>query len=225
MNIEDIFLFINPSLFKEKIVIGPYGNNSHITIQLGTKSKTLDIHLTNEASPKEYQSLLKIKHSTLKEILNNIQYDLTKIALKYYSNYINLGKLKRFNNWIMPLSYDEISQYIVINPNRKKFNFKKLIQDNDLNKLLLKPEVIPIVDKHALFGIKRNSIVLKGLLFKRRDKIISRSFIFLSKKRMYQLSQEVLELILQKVKDIDIGEYNSLSRLIEKGFPPKMLID
>jgi len=223
MNIEDIFFIINPNLYKEKIVLGPIGNNSHITIQLGTKSKTLDIHLTTETSPKEYQSLLKIKHSTLKEILNNIQNDLIKIALKYYSNYINLGKIKRFDNFVLPLSIEEISKYIVLDQNKKKFRFKKLVQDNDLNKLFLEPEDIPIVDKYALFGIKRNSVLLKGLLFKRQDKITTRSFIFLSKKRMYHLSQEVLKLILQKVKDIDIEEYNNLSQLIENDFLPKML--
>lgn len=217
MNIEDIFLFINPSLNREKIVLGPISNNSHITIQLGTKSKTLDIHLTTETSPKEYQSLLKIKHSTLKEIFDKIQNDLINIVLKYYSNYINLGKIKRFDNFVLPLSIEEISKYIVLDQNKKKFRFKKLVKDNDLNKLLLEPEDIPFVDKYVLFGIKRNSVVLKGLLFKRRDKVTTRSFIFLSKERMYQLSQELLILILKSAKEIDVNEYNSLYEFVKKG--------
>ena len=216
MNIEDIFFFINSNLYKEKIVLGPIGNNSHITIQLGTKSKTLDIHLTTESLPKEYQSLLKIKHSTLKEILNNIQNDLIKIALKYYSNYINLGKIKRFNNWIMPLSLDAISKYITLNRDKKKFRFKKLMRYNDYNKLLLEPEYMPIVDKYALFGIKKNSVVLKGLLIKRIDRVTTKSFVFISKKRMYQLTQELLNLFLHSVKEVDNDDYDSVSQFINE---------
>ena len=156
MDIEDIFLFINSTINKEKIVLGPIDENTHATIQLGLQSKKLDIHLTTETFIKEYETILQIQHSTISNILSNFQNDFIGLTLKYYSTYINLGKLKKFNSYVMPLSIEEISKYIKIEQRNKRFKFKKVIKENEFDKLLLKVNDIDFnLDRYALFGFKK----------------------------------------------------------------------
>ncbi|MCH7974722.1 MAG: hypothetical protein IH949_12720 [Bacteroidetes bacterium] len=200
----------------EKIVFGPTGPKSHATIHLGTKSKCLDVHITTEEIPPIHETVFKIEYSTLFDLLNSIKnnIDLLTSVCQFYSNYINLGKLKRHNSYIISVENESIiGALFKINKKQTGFKTKKDFNNSDILNLLHPVDTFKFEsDKYALFKLKKNSFCYSGLLFNLGNKKAPRRFIFLSKKKLNELSKTVVNFVLDMLKDMDTNAHNSLKQ-------------
>jgi hypothetical protein len=211
------YIWINTKPGLEKIVFGPTDPKSHATIHLGTKSKCLDVHITKEEIPKKYENIFKIEYSTLSDLFTSLKNNsefITSVC-QFYSNYINLGKLKKHNSYIISIEHESIIDTLFrINKRKTGYKTKKVIDDSEVRNLFHPVDTYKFEsDKYALFKLKNNSFCYSGLLFNLGNKEAPRRFIFLSKKKLNELSKFVVKFVVDKLKDIDTNAYNSLKRI------------
>jgi len=210
------YIWINTKPGLEKIVFGPTGPKSHATVHLGTKSKCLDVHITNEETPKKYQTVIKIEYSTLSELFNSLKnnIDFLTSVCQFYSDYINLGKLKKHNSYIVSVeNKSAIDTLFNMNKRQTRIKTKKDFNDSDILNLLHPVDTFKFEsDKYALFKLKKNSFYYSGLLFNLGNKKAPRRFIFLSKKKLNELSKTVVNFVLDMLKDMDTNAHNSLKQ-------------
>lgn len=211
------YIWLNTKPGLEKIVFGPIDPKSHATIHLGTKSKCLDVHITTEEIPPIHETVFKIEYSTLFDLLNSIKnnIDLLTSFCQFYSNFINLGKLKKHNSYIVSVADPSVIDTLFnMNKKQTRLKIKKGINTSDILNLLHPVDTFKFEsDKYALFKLKNNYFQYSGLLFNLGSKTDPHKFIFISKKKSNELSKFAVNFVLDKLKNLDPTAYNLLKQL------------
>jgi hypothetical protein len=182
--IERLFLYFNDTPSKEKIVIGGIEPGIHYTMQLGTSSKLLDIHKTNEITG-EHITLFTIKHYSLIRLFARFKPIMFFLYKKYWlSQKINIGKLKKYDCVLMPLNVEESEVHYFLRINKKKRTIKPPLKFDieNISKLMLFPEEIL---NHTEAGFKvysQSNGKLLGMAIKNPLEPRAKSLYFISKK-------------------------------------------
>jgi hypothetical protein len=220
VELEHIFFAFSGSPGKEKIVFGPIGNGIHATLHLGMNSKIVDIHLTYEASPKRYETIFQIKYFTLLRLFIFIKSNVIPSLLKYYTNYVNVGKFRRHGCYIQPMTEESYASALIHTGNVKKFKVKKFLSESNLENLVFPlTELPPDCPSFALYGFRRGRGRLEGLIFKRFNRATDSSVIFVSKKTLNKMAKIMESECLSYLEKINKEAFISFSDLINLKLP------
>ncbi len=218
VQLPSFFFYYSDVKGKEKFSIGPIAENTHLTFHFGTKSKVFDIHITRNGEKKEHETLLEIKHFTLYRlfILFNRKV-LPYLYKKFYTDYINLGKLKKYDCYLQPANLNNIDSIFKISSNQHRIRLKKQIDNSILNDWLVYAEDFVLRDDcYFVFRNRKGYLVQNGVLYKRLDKNISKSYIYLSQRKFRKMIRTTRNAFFKLLKEIDRNTYEAIKDNVNK---------
>lgn len=169
----------------EKVVIG-HGGDHHHTIHFGFKSGILDFHKTyHDERPQE--TLFEIRHFTLARLLAKFNNRMRRAYYAYwFSIQINIGKLKKNNCFLNPITTDEsqAKDLVEITRSGKRFRFKKEMSFEKFADKWMVPEQLENAAPGAylVYKWRRGCLILQGIIIKHESQKPTRSFAFCSMK-------------------------------------------
>lgn len=168
----------------EKVVFGIEGD-SHYTLHLGMQSKELDIHKTDQIS-NEQTTLFRMKHFAIARFFVHFQ-KISQFAMRrcMLSQKINIGKLKKYNCVLIPISdnEDKGQHFFKIKNKGRHIKMRKKIPLNVLNEMFIDPDEVVENDANGFFVYSYKKGVLKsqGIVFKDPKNPSSKTLYFASK--------------------------------------------
>jgi len=213
------FLDIRSKLGNEKIVLG-IDAKSHLTIHFGTKSKVLDVHLTDETKSidEKHRTLIRISHadgiSMAEEIGNVYRSYFTEFPMER----INLGKLNKHNCILSPLGGTPNLTATLIKQKRNKIKFQKEISIDDFNQLYIFPTEGVEYSQSKSFMVHKytkSTINFKGLVIFPKNAITRKPY-FLSKSVLNKIKMSEFEVLVKFVRNKNIEIEPTLLQKMEK---------
>lgn len=210
------FLQIVQTEYKEKILLG-LGDDHHFTLHFGTFSGFLDIHKTFDDGT--HETLFKIRHFTLARICVSLQKTTIYAYRKYwFSKRINIGKLKKYNCYLFPISYneEEVKDYFEVKRNGKYIRVRKNISFEKHMGRIISPDDI---QQHAsgqfmVYRFKNNQLYFQGMLIKSNDAKSKRSFIFCSTKNYNAFTKLINHKIFMSLRKVEFEGKDSVIKIL-----------
>lgn len=202
---------------KEKIILGT-GEDYHYTLHFGTQSKILDIHKTYHDN-RSQETLFQIQHFTLARILCKLRKPLMWGYFKYwFSNEINIGKLKKFNCFLTSVTTDELlaQEFINITKSGKRFRFKKEINYEKLSDNYILPDQLIDAKPGAflVYRFRKEGIILQGILLKNEGQLSNRSFTFCTKKNYNALMRHCILWTFKLIRETQMPNKKNITDLM-----------
>ena len=214
LNLPDFFVFFTDKPGKEKITIGPIDVGKHLTFHFGTRSKAFDIHIKDEKNS-TYETIITIRYFSIFRLYLLIKDEIIDLINRTYSHYINLGKLRRYNCLVQPLTLkNDLSKILKINENKNKIKFVKSINIKDFKSMFLGIDNIFLdCDSHFVYRVRKGGIIANGMIFKRIDKKTDNSFIYISKKKLNLLRIKILKILIENIVSLKSVESEKLLQI------------
>lgn len=215
ISLPQLFFHFSDTPGNEKLVIGPIAPGLHITIHFGTKSKILDVHITDEIND-DYKTLLRIKHTTLLRIIVRLKQIFNSDEMfMFFNETINLGKLKKNRCCLQQLSDSELLPFAKINKNKTKLKLKKNIPKEVIYKMYKRPDEIENVKStYLVYRTYRNRLRLTGILYNfPSEKYVRRKYIFLNKKKFRSLFSHLKIKCFEALSECDPQLYDEILKL------------
>lgn len=211
LKLPDFFFYLSEIPGKEKITIGPIDDGKHLTFHCGTKSKTFDIHITDENNG-SYETIIAIRYFSLYRLYSLIKNDIFDLIKETYSYHINLGKLRKNNCFLTPIQVNnDYSKILKSNTKKNRFRLIKSINIEELSSFFIELDDIDNnCDIFFVHKIRKNRPVPNGLIYRRLDRVTQNSFIYLSKKRQHKLKTGIIKILLENIAKVQNLECEKL---------------
>ena len=171
------------------------------------QSRVFDIHIKDEKNS-TYETIITIRYFSIFRLYLLIKDEIIDLINRTYSHYINLGKLRRYNCLVQPLTLkNDLSKILKINENKNKIKFVKSINIKDFKSMFLG------IDNIFLYRVRKGGIIANGMIFKRIDKKTDNSFIYISKKKLNLLRIKILKILIENIVSLKSVESEKLLQI------------
>lgn len=178
------YLYFGTVPGNEKIVVS-VGKDHHYTIHFGTKSGYLDVHKTYDNSD-EQPTLFRIKHYSLMRAMVYLNKVYTYGIRKYWmSKKINIGKLKKYDCILFPMTTGENKEklFFRIKNKGRHIRFQKRIPIQELENLYVEPDEIieHKAETFLVYSLKKGRFKQQGFVYKNFQNPTSKKLYFVTK--------------------------------------------